>query len=86
MAAELAETPSPRDPIAVICQAAIEQAVMAAESPPLSLDTAAAYTAVSQEMLRQAVLAALEAGLAPETLARLASEAIVAASRARGSA
>jgi ADP-ribosylglycohydrolase len=83
--------PAPRserrhDPIAVLCRAAIEQAVMAAESPPHALETDAAYAAVSREMLRQAIAAAVEAGLDADTIARLASEAIVEASRARGSA
>jgi hypothetical protein len=50
------------------------------------METGAAYAAVSREMLRQAIAAAVEAGLDADTIARLASEAIVEASRARGSA
>jgi hypothetical protein len=83
--------PAPRfqsrhGPIAVLCRAAIEQAVMAAESPPHAMETDEAYAAVSREMLRQAIASAIEAGLDADIVARLASEAIVEASRARGSA
>jgi hypothetical protein len=86
MAESSPDQPSERDPMVVLCQAAIEQAVMVAEAPPFSLGTAEAYATVSREMLRQAIVAAIESGLDADALARLASEAIVAASRVRGSA
>ena len=69
--------------IEMLCQAALEQAVMAAESPPHSLATRAAYSAVSKEMIRQAVVAAVEAGTPAETITRAVAEALVAARNVR---
>jgi hypothetical protein len=65
-------------PLAILCQAALEQAVMAAEGPPHDLGEEAAYEAVSEEMLRQSVMAAVGAGLTTETVARIVAEALVA--------
>ena len=67
--------------VAVMCQAALEQAVLAAESPPHSMTTKAAYTAVSLELIRQSILAAIEAGVASDTVMRSVAEALVAAKR-----
>jgi len=67
--------------LAVLCQAAFEQTVMAAEGPPHDLGEEAAYEAVSEEMIRQSVSAAIEAGLSNEMIARIVAEALVATRR-----
>jgi len=69
--------------IAVLCQAALEQAVLAAEGPPHGLATDDAYAAVTEEMIRQCVLAAIEADVSPDRLMRCVAEALVVAKRAR---
>jgi hypothetical protein len=72
--------------IAILCQAALEQAVMAAESAPHGLETDDAYAVVSQEMIAQAVAAALEAGISPEAITRTVAETLVAARKGRAAA
>ena len=45
------------------------------------MTTKAAYTAVSLELIRQSILAAIEAGVASDTVMRSVAEALVAAKR-----
>jgi hypothetical protein len=66
-------------PLSLICMAALEQAVLAAESDPPGLETDAAYAAVAEEMIRQAVAQALMSGESSDVIMRVVAEALVSA-------
>lgn len=60
---------------AVLCRSAIEQAVFVAEGDGLSEDEA--YLAVTEDMVREAVVAAIESGHSAGAVTRIVAEAIV---------
>jgi hypothetical protein len=70
-------------PLVILCQSALEQAVLAAEGPPVSLSTEHAYRLVSEEMIRQSIMMAVDAGVTAEDVARIVAEALVELGRGK---